>query len=757
MGETPVFSFFGPKAPPKAPLLPPEVPKEWEPLAELLHPRYQLVRELQSEGHFSQVLARDTAGRQVVVCVSTALGYGSDEVSPRLRRDLQVAESLRHRSIVPVWEVGDYGPWPLWVRPWIDGHRLSSVLQGAPLPHSRVRLWLRQLVEALQHAHSLGVVHRGLEPDCIWITDGGERVQVAGFGTTVGITNEMHHAGSPAFERACYLSPEFIVGQQATAATDFYCLGVIAFEMLTATRPFTGPDAVQVIIKAISEAPPRVTSLRPEVPQALADLVEGWLLRDPAERSVKHMQLAHVLQTELADEQPCEAAAELLEQLRSEGERLTADSRWTLDPAAALEKLRQYQFAEPDTFLLALCAAAEPLGCSRLEMRARGDLLKLTYHDVRVSRSELENLWAYAFSTDASRGLRHMALGLAGFLGHRCARVKVTSSGCAFALNKLEPPRTSWFWRGPLTIELHGAPAIPVEYVSNRFCYSAVQMSWNGKLLPRRAGRRSELIVGDRVYHVAVDVQRTVEWLGVADGMSFLLPPRTAPSGQVVVWGEFSIDLSYGHLVHNQHLTALLEALEGPADAALEDYAALGRFDPVVDEALLRHVLSRWDTRDEQERIRRLYADVLRKEKPGKLVWPALKYFENRSDKPAVFWHALITPAHLRTYKSGDWSSVLEVAENAFSRREAALNWTLDMWLGQGIQPGLEQGANLLRRCAEFPDVGSYRDRQLQRAVRGGLLKDATQEEMRRFAGSVPPSWSVAHSEVQRWIDGPGK
>lgn len=747
-----MFSFFGPRTAnaPEPPLLEALDP-EWSSLAKLLHPTYKLQRVLRRSDH-DVLLARDAQERQFAVSAWYTARYDAEEWLRRFRREQSVARQLRHPSITSVVDVGAAGEWAWSIAPYVDAEPLSAWLARGPMDPQRARRWLQQMMEALSYAHGLGVVHRALEPDVISIGRLDERVSITHFG--IPVVRHTCQAGSPTdISGVHYLSPESIQGEGMGPASDFYSLGVLAFAMLTGRTPFEGSDPIQVIIKTLTEAPTRITQLRPELPESLADLVDRLLSKQPELRlkdQGQALRLLHVRSPETPPE--CEAAADLMHQLREQGERVTADSMFSLDAAVALEKLRQFQFVEPHTFLVALCAAAVQLNSSRLEIQSAPGKLKLTYQGVFLRADQMLNLWAYAFTSADSGGLRHLALGLAGALGEKGASLKVSSSGSVFALGRVEPPQTAWFWKGPLTIELQGTFRATVENLAPRLAYCPLPICWNAKMLaPGLRPNRPELTPGDDVFRVHVDLDKPLQWVAVVDGVAFPLPHRAEPSGLVVVWGSLPIDLSYGHLVYNDRLTALLEALDGTIDAAIEFYAD-GDWNPAQSDHVLRRALSLWKQRGEGERIERLYTKVLANKAGSSLLHDACQHFHTRSNKPQAFWQVLTRIELLRPCDS-TWSFAVEVSKNAFSVREEALRWLLQIWLGEDPRhrPSLDEIESLLSEVGSF-DPAPH-DARLQMLIREGLLHNATQEQVQRFVAVVPQRWTLTKTEAEGWID----
>ena len=140
----------------------------------------------------------------------------------------------------------------------------------------------RQMLAAAEFAHERGIVHRDLKPLNVLIDRSG-RIRVTDFGIARAGGSEITRTGS-VMGTAQYLSPEQAQGQDVTAASDIYSIGVMLFEMLTGRVPFDGDSPVAIAMKQVSEAPPPPSSINPAVPPALDAVVLRALAKDPANR-----------------------------------------------------------------------------------------------------------------------------------------------------------------------------------------------------------------------------------------------------------------------------------------------------------------------------------------------------------------------------------------------------------------------------------------------------------------------------------------
>ena len=218
-------------------------------------------------------------------------------------REARVTAQLNHAGIVRVYEVGRDGDTVYIVSDLVDGSPLTARIEaGGVDTHEAAELIVR-IVDALDHAHAVGVVHRDLKPANImmdsngapFITDFGLAKRHAG---DVTITADGHILGTPA-----YMSPEQASGKPnlTDRRSDIYSVGVILFELLTGERPFRG-DISRLIRKVIHDDPPRPRDLRRSVPRDLETICLKCLEKDPDRRYASAAGLRDDVQRGLDDE-----------------------------------------------------------------------------------------------------------------------------------------------------------------------------------------------------------------------------------------------------------------------------------------------------------------------------------------------------------------------------------------------------------------------------------------------------------------------
>jgi serine/threonine-protein kinase len=246
--------------------------------------RYRIQRRLGSGGMADVYCAEDSQlGRQVALKVLHRRFARDREFVERFRREASAAAGLQHPHVVGVFDRGEWDGTYYIAMEYLPGRTLKDVIrEEAPLSQERTIAYGVQILQAAAFAHKRGVIHRDFKPHNV-IVGPDDRLKVTDFGIARAGASEMTETGS-IMGTAQYLSPEQAQGQRVGAQSDLYSIGVILFEMLTGRVPFEGESAVSIALKHVSEAPPPLRQLRPDVHPRLEQAVGRALLKDPAQR-----------------------------------------------------------------------------------------------------------------------------------------------------------------------------------------------------------------------------------------------------------------------------------------------------------------------------------------------------------------------------------------------------------------------------------------------------------------------------------------
>ncbi|HEX5971906.1 MAG TPA: protein kinase [Gemmatimonadaceae bacterium] len=243
---------------------------------------YEILRELGRGGTAVVYLARERAtGEEVAIKLVRSRFADDDEARARLAREARFVTQLDHPNVVPVRDVLDLGDNGVaLVMSHVSGRTLREILRDeGPLAPARTANVLRDVASALGAAHGMGIVHRDVKPENVFITD-DERAVLADFGIARSMSAEaqqltMHGVaiGTPA-----YMAPEQIDGEDLDARADIYSLGLLGWEMLTGKRPFAGEALYSVLYHQkhvqLDDPRARLDGVPPTLVSALAGAVE---------------------------------------------------------------------------------------------------------------------------------------------------------------------------------------------------------------------------------------------------------------------------------------------------------------------------------------------------------------------------------------------------------------------------------------------------------------------------------------------------
>ena len=260
-------------------------------LTAILGGRYHVERELGVGGMATVYLARDVKhDRHVAIKVlrpdlSHSLG------PERFLREIHIVAKLQHPHILGLIDSGEADGMLYYVMPYVTGESLRTRLaREGEMPVSEAVWILREIADALAHAHSQQVIHRDIKPENVLFT--ARHAQVADFGIARAVT-EAATAGPITATGIVVGSPAYMAPEQASSdpqmdhRADIYAFGVLAYEVLTGVPPFTAPSAVQLVSAHMMRVPEPLSRHRPNIPEALEEMVLRCLAKRPADRFQK--------------------------------------------------------------------------------------------------------------------------------------------------------------------------------------------------------------------------------------------------------------------------------------------------------------------------------------------------------------------------------------------------------------------------------------------------------------------------------------
>ena len=217
-----------------------------------------------------------------------------DGIRERFQDEARAAARLSHPNVVGIFDTGTYRGVPYLVMELLPGTSLADLIAKGPIDSRQARQIGVEVLGALRAAHAAGLVHRDIKPANVLLAADGT-AKVADFGIAKSAEAQTHTATGLLLGTPGYLPPERLAGEPATARSDLYAVGVLLYELLTGSQPFTG-DSPLLVTAAIERGEHRpLRERRPDVDRRLAEVVERAMDRDPARRFVSAAEMAVAL------------------------------------------------------------------------------------------------------------------------------------------------------------------------------------------------------------------------------------------------------------------------------------------------------------------------------------------------------------------------------------------------------------------------------------------------------------------------------
>ena len=257
--------------------------------------KYQIIREIARSNDvvyeaYDPLMNRRVALKELAMPGGSTPQQREDRIS-RFKREAQAAGTLNDPNIMTVYELGQEGDRLFMAMEFLDGHTLRNEIDTKGfLPVDRAIEVASQVLEGLDHAHKVGVVHRDIKPDNIQILSNGN-IKITDFGIArltfqPNLTMDGQVFGTPS-----YMSPEQVVGKDIDQRSDLFSVGILLYEMISGHKPFAGDSVVTITYAIMNKEPERLT----QIAYPLWQVIERTLDKSPALRYSSAAELKRAL------------------------------------------------------------------------------------------------------------------------------------------------------------------------------------------------------------------------------------------------------------------------------------------------------------------------------------------------------------------------------------------------------------------------------------------------------------------------------
>jgi serine/threonine-protein kinase len=267
---------------------------------DVIEGRYRYIEKIGKGAFGTVVLVEDEiVGERLILKFLNPNVSSDEEMMKRFVHELRYSRKITHRNVIRIFDFVSLGGNYAISMEYFPSHTLGAEMQKhKPLPFAKTNAWAQDIANGMAVAHQVGIVHRDLKPANILINDEG-LLKIVDFGVAAAassgdtqLTKTGYVIGSPK-----YMAPEQILGKKVDHRADIYSVGVIIYEMLTGTPPYTKGDHMSVMYQHVQGKAKPCEELNPDIPPALAAVVRKAMEVDKLKRFNSMDELREALET----------------------------------------------------------------------------------------------------------------------------------------------------------------------------------------------------------------------------------------------------------------------------------------------------------------------------------------------------------------------------------------------------------------------------------------------------------------------------
>ncbi len=265
---------------------PADKPIGWIVPGQVIAERYRIEGLLGEGGMGAVYSAQDLELEEEVAIkvLQVAPGANSEKMLSRFKQEIRLARRIVHPNVCRIYEFGSWGKLKFVTMELVRGETLGRLMKRPDEVDLDTKLALFQgMLEGLEAAHQLGIIHRDIKPQNIMVTPEGRPV-IMDFGIARDLSSDGVTATGEVIGTPVYMAPERLLGKEIDHRCDLYSFGVILFEMAAGSKPFTGNTIFEIAKMQLSKPPPRPTEVKADVPPWLERVILKMLAKQPEDR-----------------------------------------------------------------------------------------------------------------------------------------------------------------------------------------------------------------------------------------------------------------------------------------------------------------------------------------------------------------------------------------------------------------------------------------------------------------------------------------